>query len=181
MNYPLHEALPETTADTASGFTGDEVSELAQGLHTLWHALAHGVIGTERGEGVQKQQHWVLVALRCGSRRMCDLAEHAQTSQASLTGIVDRLEHRGMVERVRSAEDRRVIEVAITDAGRAEIERVRERFRIRLGELLEPLEPQDRHTFLRIVNTIATCAKGHGRTDCPEVPTRDTTKETPCT
>jgi DNA-binding MarR family transcriptional regulator len=46
------------------------------------------------------------------------LAESLDVSQASATGIVDRMEQRGLVERRREDEDRRVIRVASTAAGR---------------------------------------------------------------
>jgi MarR family 2-MHQ and catechol resistance regulon transcriptional repressor len=38
-------------------------------------------------------------------------------SQPSITGVVDKLEERGLVERVRSKEDRREVLIAITEKG----------------------------------------------------------------
>lgn len=56
--------------------------------------------------------------------RMGDLAEMLGCSTANVTGIVDRCERLGQVERVRG-EDRRKIEVRITAKGRAELAQVR--------------------------------------------------------
>jgi len=53
-----------------------------------------------------------------GPLPMRTLAESLDVSQASATGIVDRMEQRGLVERRREDEDRRVIRVAPTAAGR---------------------------------------------------------------
>lgn len=54
-----------------------------------------------------------------GSCRMGELADATQQSGGTLTGIVDRLIADGLVERVRSPGDRRVIEVTLTVAGKA--------------------------------------------------------------
>lgn len=56
--------------------------------------------------------------------RMGDLAESLGCSTANVTGIVDRCEKLGHIERVRG-EDRRKIEVRLTEKGRAELAQVR--------------------------------------------------------
>jgi DNA-binding MarR family transcriptional regulator len=56
--------------------------------------------------------------------RMSELAEVTQQSAGTLTGIVDRLIDDGLVARVRDADDRRVVQVALTDVGRERIERI---------------------------------------------------------
>src|SRR5512137_319741 len=53
-----------------------------------------------------------------GPLTMHGLAEAMDVSQASTTGIVDRMEQRGLVERQRDDDDRRVVRVALTDEGR---------------------------------------------------------------
>jgi len=131
-----------------------ELSALANDLRRMWHTLVSGMQHTERLEGLQRQQFWVLGALAEGPRRMSDLAECAQTSQASLTGIVDRLEERGLVERVRSSGDRRVVEVALTIDGRAEMRASHARMLERIDEVLSPLSAEERAQFARLVAKI---------------------------
>ena len=53
-----------------------------------------------------------------GPLPMSRLADALDVSVASATGIVDRMEQRGLVERRHSASDRRVVQVHETDAGR---------------------------------------------------------------
>ena len=53
-----------------------------------------------------------------GPLPMRGLAETLDVSQASATGIVDRMEQRGLVERRRDDDDRRVVRVALTEEGR---------------------------------------------------------------
>lgn len=54
-----------------------------------------------------------------GPASMGRLAEMVGGSMSGATGIVDRMEERGLVERVRPREDRRVVLVRATDAGAA--------------------------------------------------------------
>lgn len=61
----------------------------------------------------------VLTALEAeGPLSMTRLAEAMDVSDASATGIVDRMEKRGLVERSHGTDDRRVVLVHATDAGR---------------------------------------------------------------
>ena len=61
----------------------------------------------------------VLTALEAqGALSMRRLAEAMDVSDASATGIVDRMEKRGLVERRHGTDDRRVVLVYATDAGR---------------------------------------------------------------
>jgi DNA-binding MarR family transcriptional regulator len=54
-----------------------------------------------------------------GPLSMSKLAEALDVSVASTTGIVDRMEQRGLVERRREGDDRRVVLVHLTNAGNA--------------------------------------------------------------
>jgi len=100
---------------------------------------------------VQKQGFWVLGSLMHGPRRMSELADVVEISSASLTGIVDRLEDRGLARRVRSDEDRRVVTVELTEAGRAEMVASNREFAARVRTLLEPLSEQERAQLLALL------------------------------
>jgi len=84
-----------------------------------------------------------------GPLPMRGLAESLDVSQASATGIVDRMEQRGLVERQRDAADRRVIRVALTSAGRHMIEGVAAERKERLVRILEELTDDELEGFLR--------------------------------
>jgi MarR family transcriptional regulator, 2-MHQ and catechol-resistance regulon repressor len=53
-----------------------------------------------------------------------DLGEKTLTTKGTLTGIIDRLEAKGLVRRTIRAEDRRSMTVQLTTKGQAEFERV---------------------------------------------------------
>jgi DNA-binding MarR family transcriptional regulator len=155
MNCSAHE--PILNADETAASLSDAI---ALELRTLWHGL---VRASECAAQIDRQQFWILTATKNGPMRMSQLAEHAQTSQASLTGIIDRLEDRGWVERIRSSEDRRVVDVSLTPAGRAELERARTIFTEHLEVTLAPLSAEERAGFLGVLRTLN--ANGYGKTE----------------
>lgn len=84
-----------------------------------------------------------------GSVPMGALADSLDVSQASATGIVDRMEQRGLIERRRDDDDRRVIRVALTADGTRLLAGVAAERRERLGILLEELTDDELDGFLR--------------------------------
>src|SRR3954471_24666633 len=68
--------------------------------------------------GVSMAQLHILVTLqRNGVMTMSRLADLLGVSLSNASGLVDRLEERGFVERTRVPEDRRIVMVRVTDAG----------------------------------------------------------------
>lgn len=56
-----------------------------------------------------------------GSPSTSTLARHIAVSQATMTRIIDRLEHGGLVRREKSSTDKRVVNISMTDAGKAKL------------------------------------------------------------
>ena len=91
-----------------------------------WHGQKHAIHTLTRPEiGLTMPQMITLLAIHdSGSCRMGTLADATQQSGGTLTGIVDRLIDDGLVERVRSVNDRRVIEVTLTTEGQTRVGQV---------------------------------------------------------
>lgn len=53
-----------------------------------------------------------------GSLPPSQIAKHILVNSSTVTGIIDRLEHKGLVERLRNSPDRRVITVQLTKTGK---------------------------------------------------------------
>jgi DNA-binding MarR family transcriptional regulator len=83
-----------------------------------------------------------------GPQPMRALAEALDVSQASATGIVDRMEQRGLVERRRDEEDRRIVRVILTDEGRKLVEGVAHERQEHMRTLLEELTDDELQAFL---------------------------------
>jgi len=69
------------------------------------------------------QTHILSMLDRHGEMPMSRLAEMLDVSLSNASGVVDRLEDRGFVERLRVPDDRRVVLVRVTDSGRAALVR----------------------------------------------------------
>lgn len=75
--------------------------------------------------GISMAQLHILYTLeRSGGMPMSRLADVLQVSLSNATGLIDRIEERGFVERTRVPEDRRVVLITVTDAGRRMLEEV---------------------------------------------------------
>src|ERR1043165_6614150 len=94
-----------------------------------------------------------------GPRMMRELAEHLTVAVNSMTSIVDGLERKDLARRVRSAEDRRVIRVELTDAGRVMFRSVVDAnnrlFRSMLGALTE----DEQEIFMVLFRKIARAGR----------------------
>jgi DNA-binding MarR family transcriptional regulator len=78
-----------------------------------------------------------------GPRRLTSLAADEGVAQPSMTQLVQRLERQGLVERNRDPGDKRVVWVAITDAGRRLLSDRRASRAEELATLLAALPPED--------------------------------------
>jgi DNA-binding MarR family transcriptional regulator len=83
-----------------------------------------------------------------GPLPMSRLAESLDISVASITGVVDRMEARGLVARRRDADDRRVILVEPAEGGRKLFAEIDAKRRHGLAKLLEKLSEQDLQRLL---------------------------------
>jgi DNA-binding MarR family transcriptional regulator len=76
-----------------------------------------------------------------GDLPMSRVAELLDVSFSNATGIVDRMEERGLVERVRVADDRRVVLVRIAARGNEALEQTEALKQDRLQAILDHLDP----------------------------------------
>lgn len=74
-----------------------------------------------RTAGLEPQQHQLLLAIEGfdnhGLPTIGQLADHLMLRHHSVVGLVDRLAARGLIERVRNMEDRRLVLIRLTEAG----------------------------------------------------------------
>ena len=61
--------------------------------------------------------HMLSMLDRHGAMTMSGIADLLDVSLSNATGLVDRIEERGLVERIRVADDRRVVQVRLTADG----------------------------------------------------------------
>ena len=86
----------------------------------------------------------LLGILRDRSPTINELARFLQLDKSSVTGLVDRAQERGLVQRTASTLDRRSVQVAITPAGRELVERATAAFDAEIADLVADLTPTQR-------------------------------------
>jgi DNA-binding MarR family transcriptional regulator len=98
----------------------------------------------------------VLAALEEGdSCPTGQLAEKAGVSPATVTGMLDNLEQMGIVTRIRSAEDRRVVLTRLTEEGRRLRDEKRREVRAAFEKALTSLSARDLAAAPRILRLLA--------------------------
>jgi len=109
------------------------------------------------GYGLTGPQLVVLEAVtRRGSVSPSTLARVVHLSQATVTGIVQRLERRGLIERTRSTTDRRSVEITPTRAGRVLIDAAPSLLQDRFRAALSGLEDGERLQILATLERVAS-------------------------
>jgi DNA-binding MarR family transcriptional regulator len=94
--------------------------------------------------GVTARQATLLwLVKRSPGLSLAELAAEEGISPPALSGYVDRLERAGLLERVRSTEDRRRVGLRLTDEGAKLMRRIRARRTTWLAERLQHLEPRE--------------------------------------
>jgi DNA-binding MarR family transcriptional regulator len=100
-----------------------------------------------------------LVIGQRGRSIMTDLAEALEIALSTATHTVDRLVRKGYVVRHRSEEDRRVVQVELSEDGRTYYNKMRET-RVAMGhDMLLPLTLGERELFLELMAKMASLAK----------------------
>lgn len=120
--------------------TGDVVSR-AEAEYLAGHGLSQGRLIIL----------FLLDGAEAGSLRSSDLAERAQVSRATITGLLDALERVGYVVRVADPRDRRARGIRITAKGGGVLRRVRPRLMRWISSAFTVFPPREREQFLRLL------------------------------
>jgi len=104
-----------------------------------------------------------LLALRAigrGGAGAADLARSAGVSAAAVSQLVAELERAGLVGRTPMAHDRRRLELALTEPGRAALASAAAALRARLGPLVADLPPPEADALARALSHVEAALAG---------------------
>ena len=132
--------------------------KLAEDLLTLWRIL-RGLSHPVRRAEMTPEQYWLLRILnRAGSLSIGELATELGITTSSATVACKRLEKIGLLTRERQAEDERVVQVALTEQGLAQIDAWRQRKRESLTGLLGVLDQHEQQELQRLIERVLEAA-----------------------
>lgn len=83
-----------------------------------------------------------------------ELSERTGLDTATLTGVIDRMEASGWIERRRHPSDRRAIHICLTDQGREMVPRVRKKMQKANGDFLAALDDKEQREFRRLLRMV---------------------------
>ena len=97
-----------------------------------------------------------------GPLSMGHLAEQLGSGLPTATGLVTRMEERGLVERVHDTEDRRVVNVRLTEQGSSQLQELHLLRRQRLATALDQLSASEQEAILDAIRSLrAAFARTH--------------------
>lgn len=145
------EAATRTRARTDPG-----VDQVLEGLAPMMAYQRRTMMRVWQDRSLSKLSLHVLMLLdHHGPLPMSKLAGLVDASVSNMTGIVDRLEQHGLVERVRDDRDRRVVLVRATGTGTARCEEIEGLRREHLRRLIGTLDGRERAIVLEAAQALA--------------------------
>jgi DNA-binding MarR family transcriptional regulator len=126
--------------------------------------------------GLSMAQLNILYTLqRCGEMPMSRLAEMLNVSLSNATGLIDRIEERGLVERSRVPEDRRIVLIRVTPAGERMLGEIDALSEDHLRSVLRRLDAAERaavaEAFASLREAVTTAAGGLPDRHTASIPT----------
>jgi DNA-binding MarR family transcriptional regulator len=135
--------------------TQADTTQIVQGLRRIVKALHSYSQDVYRTYGLTGPQLWALKTLeREGRLSTGRLADALAVHQSSLSILVDRLEKRGLVQRIRAPNDRRIVQIALTKRGAALSDKAPEPAQGRLLYGLRAMSPFDVRNIRQAVDQL---------------------------
>ncbi len=121
----------------------DSIPEIIDNLRRVFQIITEYSKTAERSIGLTGPQLWAMKILsNSAPLHVSCLARQMFLSPATVVGILDRLENKGLVTRVRSKEDRRAVDLHLTVKGRDVAAKVPEVAQVMLVKGLEGLSDE---------------------------------------
>lgn len=128
--------------------------DLATAVGALHREAALLYTRVARDFQLTSQQIQLLCAL-AGEPSFGELATALGCDKTNVTGMVDRLQSRGLLTRRSDTKDRRISRVVLTEDGHRLREHVRERFAQSVAERFSRLTPEERSRYAALAQALA--------------------------
>ena len=126
--------------------------EIARLVPRLLRGLRAGFIAAPQ---VTSSQMIILIRIyEKETTRVGALSKEMHVSAPTITGVIDRLLRNGYLRRIRDREDRRAVNVELTEKGKGLVERILSEINKRWYRILIHLSEEERENYLRILKRI---------------------------
>ncbi|HBG04723.1 MAG: MarR family transcriptional regulator [Geobacteraceae bacterium GWC2_58_44] len=124
----------------------EAIPRIIDDLRRIFQAINEYAKSAERETGLTGPQLWALKILaQAAPMRVSDLARQMFLRPATVVGILDRLEAKGLTTRNRSREDRRAVDLELSDLGREVVAKAPEVAQVMLLKGLAALPDREFH------------------------------------
>ena len=154
--------IPSEGSDEAEAESADLVEQILEQLEPMIARQRRAVARHGCLRAISSTHLHVLYLLENGAMTMSQLAERLDVSLPNVTGIVDRMEERGFVERGREPEDRRVVTVRATAGGHEAVEEIDQIRRHSMRTILARLTPAQQARALSTFTDMRAAAEEAG-------------------
>ena len=121
-----------------------EIPEVIDNLRRIFQAVSEYSKSAEKETALTGPQLWALKLLaNTAPMRVSELARQMYLRPATVVGILDRLEAKSLVTRNRCQEDRRAVDLYLTERGKAVVANAPEVAQVMLVKGLEALTGQE--------------------------------------
>lgn len=128
----------------------DTVADIIDNIRRIFQVVNEQSKRAEKDTGITGPQLWAIKTVaEFAPIKGVDLARRMHLHPTTIVGILDRLEARGLVIKTRSTVDRRVVEVALTESGKALASSSPE---VAQGLLVKGLETMSSDKLIRILD-----------------------------
>lgn len=100
------------------------------------------------------QLNCILTLFEHGSLPLSQIAKHMMVKSSTVTGVVDRLENKGLAERMRNSPDRRVITIRLTEAGKKLAQNAPPPIQQKIIDGLKKTESAKKEQIVNALNTL---------------------------
>ncbi len=131
----------------------EEIPAVIDNLRRIFQALSEYANNAEKTTGLTGTQLWGMkLVAEHAPLRVTDLARLMYLHPATIVGILDRLEAKGLITRTRSQQDRRAVDITLSEPGREITARAPETAQ---DILLKGLEGLSEDEFSRVADGMA--------------------------
>jgi MarR family transcriptional regulator, organic hydroperoxide resistance regulator len=141
------------------------IANIVDNIRRVFQVVNEQSKKAKKETGLTGPQLWVIKIIAGSSPiRVSDLAEKMYLHPATVVGILNRLEISGLIKRIRTNEDRRVVHVALTDKGLDIVKRSPE---VAQGLLVAGLETLTAKNLQRILDGLDQLVEILGAQEIP--------------
>jgi DNA-binding MarR family transcriptional regulator len=158
-------ATPSAPAAAADPVRAQRISATLDCFRRVIRALRVAARYAEERSGLRPAQLFVLSQIAAApNQSLSEIADRTMTDRTSVASMVGRLASRGLVRRVRGADDKRRVEIEVTSAGASTLRRAPSS---PTQFLLDGLERLDDATLDRLARDVGALVRAIGASETP--------------